>query len=359
MVVDDSVTTLKSAKVALSELGDIFTLPSATRLFELLETIKPSLILLDIFMPGMNGLEAIKILKSESKYKDIPVIFLTAIGGQDSEVMGLNLGAVDYITKPFTPELLRKRVEIQLKILAQRQELEYQSRLLTIYNEDLQKMVVDEMEKVNRLQTRVLDTVVDMVESRDNLSESHISQTINWLSILVRGLKDSGIYLDVIEPWDLPQFLQSARLHDVGKISISDSILKKPGKLDTAEFELVKNHTTFGAHIIDEISQGVTDKENNFFNHARVMALTHHEKWDGTGYPRGLAGSSIPLEGRLMALTDVYDALVSHRPYKDPVNHRQAVDIIVAGSGTHFDPDLVKVFKDIADQFEVALDLKG
>jgi putative two-component system response regulator len=354
MVVDDSVTTLKSAKAALAELGDVFTLPSATRLFELLATVRPSLILLDIFMPGMNGLEAIKILKNDPRHKDIPVIFLTAISGHDSEYMGLNLGAVDYITKPFTAELLRKRVEIQLTIVSQKTALENQSRLMQLYNEDLRKMVAEETEKVNILQTRVLNTVVDMVESRDSLSGSHISQTVRWLGILVNGLKDAGCYLDVMEPWDLAMFLQSAKLHDLGKISISDSILKKPGKLDLEEFEAVKNHTTFGAHIIDEISQGLAGPEDNFFSQARAMALTHHEKWDGSGYPFGLSGQEIPLEGRLMALTDVYDALVSSRPYKEPLGHRQAVEIIVAGAGSHFDPVLVKVFKEIADQFEEA-----
>ncbi|MDR1083429.1 MAG: response regulator [Deltaproteobacteria bacterium] len=351
MVVDDSVTTLKSAKVALSELGDVFTLPSATRLFEILETVDASLILLDIFMPGMNGLETIKLLKADPRYRDIPVIFLTAISGQDSEFMGLNLGAADYITKPFNPDLLRKRVEIQLTISAQKKALEQQSRLLTIYNEDLQKMVLGEMEKVNRLQNKILDTMVDMVESRDKLPASHIRQTINWLGILVNGLKESGLYTDIIEPWDLAVFLQSARLHDVGKISISDRILKKPGKLDVDEFEAVKLHTTFGARIIDEISQGLSEMENSYFEQARVMALTHHEKWDGTGYPNGLAGQNIPLEGRLMAITDVYTALVSDKPYKDPLQHSQAVEIILAGSGTHFDPVLVSVFNNIQEQF--------
>ncbi|MDR1870674.1 MAG: response regulator [Deltaproteobacteria bacterium] len=355
MVVDDSITNLKCAKTALATIGEIFTVPSAQRMFDLLSKITPAIILLDINMPEINGVEAIKILKSSPHYADIPVIFLTSINNKGSELEGLCLGAVDYITKPFEPLLLLKRVEIHLTIIKQRLKMEEQGKKLKNFNENLQKMVAEETEKVSKLQVSVLETVVDLVESRDDITGGHISRTMNWLKYLFSGLIETGAYADEIEDWDVDLVLQSSRLHDVGKISISDAILKKKGKLTEAEFEEMKTHTTIGASIIDRICDSLPKDNHQFMNQAKILALTHHEKWDGTGYPYGLAGEEIPLQGRLMAIADVYDALISERPYKSALSHEMAERIIIAGAGAHFDPRLVAAFQKVSWKFAQGL----
>jgi putative two-component system response regulator len=351
MVVDDTISNLKMAKNALEGMGDIFTVPSAKLMFELLPKIIPSLILLDINMPDMTGLEAIAHLKLKEQTRRIPVIFLTSRSDPGAELAGLSLGAVDYITKPFEPVVLRKRVEIHLTILAQRVSLEKQGEELRHFNEKLKLMVREETEKAMKLQSSVLNTVVDMVEGRDDITGGHISRTMNWLRCLIEGTLQEGTYRKITAGWDIDLFLQSSRLHDVGKISINDSILKKPGPLDTNEFETMKMHTLIGAQIIDKIISGLPNSNENFLTHAKVLALSHHEKWDGGGYPLGLAGEDIPLQGRIMAIADVYDALISKRPYKKPLTHEEAVEIIVEGSGRHFDPILVLIFEQVCHQF--------
>ncbi|MDR2199060.1 MAG: response regulator [Deltaproteobacteria bacterium] len=351
MVVDDSVTNLRVAKNVLSDMVDVYTIPSATRMFELLEGIDPALILLDIKMPEITGTEAIKRLKSTEKHKDIPVIFLTANADVDSELEGLSLGAVDYITKPFEPLLLQKRVEIHLTMRAQQRTLEEQTKKLKDFNTNLWKMVEEETAKVGRLQNTLLKTVVELVESRDQTTGGHITRTMKWLEFLLDGMTDASVYSDEIDTWDKAIVIQSSALHDVGKISIKDDILKKPAKLTPEEFEIMKDHVVLGVEIIDKISGSLPESDAGFMRHARILAHAHHEKWDGTGYPLGLKGEEIPLQGRLMAISDVYDALISKRPYKDPFPPEKAVEIIIEGAETHFDPKLIEVFKAVSDNF--------
>ncbi|MDR0548680.1 MAG: response regulator [Deltaproteobacteria bacterium] len=351
MVVDDSITNLKCAKTALASIGEIYTVPSAQKMFDLLEKVRPSLILLDITMPEINGLDAIKILKSSPFYTDIPVIFLTSVNSKGSELEGLCLGAVDYITKPFEPLLLLKRVEIHLTIQSQKRKMEAQSQKLKDFNENLQRMVAEETSKVSKLQVSVLETVVDLVESRDDITGGHISRTMKWLELLFSGIEETGIYADVVADWDINLVLQSSRLHDVGKISISDAILKKMGKLTPDEFEDMKRHTTIGASIIDRICESLPKDNHDFMNQAKILALTHHEKWDGSGYPYGLSGQDIPVQGRMMAIADIYDALISKRPYKSALPHEMAERIIISGCGTHFDPNMIEIFKNVSQKF--------
>jgi putative two-component system response regulator len=214
-------------------------------------------------------------------------------------------------------------------------------------------MVEEETAKVSKLQGSVLETVVDLVESRDDITGGHISRTMKWLELMLEGIVTTGIYGDVVKSWDKSLFLYSSRLHDVGKISISDSILKKPAKLTFEEFEEMKHHTTIGASIIDRICESLPETNHHFMNQAKILALTHHEKWDGTGYPGKLEGRNIPLQGRLMAIADVYDALISKRPYKPSMTHEEAAEIIISGAGTHFDPRLIEIFKEISWKFNV------
>jgi putative two-component system response regulator len=355
MIVDDNIANLKIAKIALSDAFDVFTVPSAVKMFDLLKRNKPALILLDIDMPEMDGYAAIKILKESPDTRDIPVIFLTAKSDSESELEGLTLGAIDYISKPFLPPLLLKRVELHLTVESQKHKLEAQARALEEqreqlqdFNENLQKMVEAKTQKVLELQNAILKTVADLVESRDDITGGHVERTQHVLSVMVSALEELGLYREQMEGWNIELLLQSSQLHDVGKIAISDQILNKPGKLTTEEFDEMKKHTTFGVTIVIKIEANTS--ESDFLKHAKIFAGTHHEKWDGSGYPAGLSGEEIPLQGRLMAIADVYDALVSERPYKKAFSHEEAVRIIIDGRGTHFDPVLTDVFQQIADQ---------
>jgi putative two-component system response regulator len=342
ILVDDNPSNLRTGKNVLSEKYEVYTAPSAAKLFDLLQDIKPAMILLDIEMPKMNGYEAIKILKANEKTNDIPVIFLTGKTDTDNELEGLDLGAIDYITKPFQPALLLKRIEVHLLVEVQKRKLEIQKRELKNFNDNLQKMVEEKTKTVLELQDAILKTVADLVESRDDITGGHIERTRRGVGLLVDALRDHPLYGKEVAEWDIKLLLQSSQLHDVGKIAISDQILKKPGRLDPVEFEEMKKHTVFGIQIIEKIQSATT--ASDFLKHAKIFAGTHHEKWDGSGYPNGLAGEDIPLQGRIMALADVYDALVSERPYKKAFSHAETMKIILNGRGNQFDPVLTDVY---------------
>ncbi|MDR0402227.1 MAG: response regulator [Treponema sp.] len=341
-LVDDNMANLTTGKTMLREHYDIFSIPSGSKLFEILEKVTPDLILLDIEMPEMNGYEAIAKLKKEKKTGKIPVIFLTARNDPGSELEGLNLGAIDYISKPFSPPLLLKRIENHL--LMQNQQM-----ALRDYNDNLQRMVQQRTRQVIELQNSILNAVTEMVEFRDDVTGGHIERTQNYLKLLVDKLLSERIYWEEVSGWNLEFLIPSAQLHDVGKIAISDAILNKPGKLSPEEFEIMKKHTLIGEKAIEGIMK--TNSDSDFLFHAKIFAATHHEKWDGSGYPRGLENSIIPLQGRLMAVADVYDALIAARPYKKPLPHQDAERIIVEGREKHFDPVLVDLFQELAPQF--------
>ncbi|MDR1945640.1 MAG: response regulator [Desulfovibrio sp.] len=342
MLVDDNMANLVIGKNMLKDAYEVYAIPSAAKLMEILQHVSPDLILLDIMMPEMDGFEAIRLLKADPQRADIPVIFLTSKTDKSSELEGLSLGAIDYVAKPFSAPLLLKRIENHLLIVSQRKELKN-------YNDNLQAMVNKKTRQIVDLQNAVLSTVAEMVEFRDNMTGGHVTRTQMYLELLVNTLLEKKIYHKEVSSWDLDFLIPSAQLHDVGKIAISDSILNKPGKLTPEEFEEMKKHVTIGLKAIDRIAEKTP--EHAFLLHARTIAGTHHEKWDGSGYPAGLRGVEIPLEGRLMAIADVYDALISRRPYKEALSPKEAEDIIVAGRGIHFDPVLVDVFSLVTDHF--------
>ncbi|MDR2112039.1 MAG: response regulator [Candidatus Accumulibacter sp.] len=342
MLVDDNRTNLLTGKTVLSECYTVLTASSAAKMFETLEWSRPELILLDIDMPEMNGFEAIRILKERPGTRDISVIFLTARDDSDDELEGLQLGAVDYITKPFSPPLLRKRVELHLL-------MEEQKRALQEYNDNLQNMVEAKTRTILKLQNKILTAMAEMVEGRDNVTGSHIANTQRYLGILLSAVIDAGLWKEQTSEWDIELLLQSSQLHDVGKIAIRDSILKKPGKLSREEFEEMKQHVVFGVGFIERLEDG--EEDSRFLQYAKIFAAFHHEKWDGSGYPHGLSGEDIPLLGRMMAIVDVYDALTSRRPYTRAFSHEEAARIIVKGKGTHFDPTLVDLFEPLAGMF--------
>jgi putative two-component system response regulator len=342
MLVDDNMANLAMGKNMLKDVYEVFPIPSAAKLFEIMKHVTPALILLDVMMPEMDGYEAIRRLKADSNWSDIPVIFLTSKNDERSELEGLSLGAIDYVGKPFSAPLLLKRIENQLLIAAQKKELKN-------YNDNLQQMVETKTQQVVELQNAVISTVAEMVEFRDNMTGGHVNRTQKYLKLLVDRLLEDGIYASDVTKWNLSFLLPSAQLHDVGKIAISDAILNKPGKLDPDEFNEMKKHTTLGVQAIEKISHKT--EEHAFLKHAGIFAGTHHEKWDGTGYPYGLKGLDIPLEGRLMAIADVYDALISKRPYKVAMPTSEAEKIIINGQGSHFDPVLIDVFRVLTHLF--------
>jgi len=349
-LVDDAKANLTMGRDLMKTFYEVYPAPSAVRLFELLENVIPDLILLDIEMPGMNGYEAIKKLKADPRFSDIPVIFLTSKDDESSEMEGFDLGAADYVTKPISGPLLLKRIANQLLIVRQKNKLLENQAAMKDYADNLEIKVRDKTSEVYNLQNAVLSTVADLVEFRDKHTGGHIYRTQQYLQALVEEMIQSGIYADEISKWDMDFFLPSAQLHDVGKIAITDLILNKPGRLTPEEFEIMKTHVPVGVDAIEQIMRKT--KEHAFLNHAVLIAGTHHEKWDGSGYPVGLRGTSIPIEGRLMAIADVYDALISERPYKKAFSHDEACRIIEEGAGSHFDTVLVDVFRIVKSQFE-------
>jgi len=327
-IVDDNDTNLMAAKTALDGTYKTFALPSAEKMFKLLEKITPDLILLDVDMPAIDGFQTMSILKADEKLKPIPVIFLTAKNDVEFEIHGFEMGALDFINKPFSAPVLIRRIETHV---------------------EMDRLIKESQQAVRDIHNATISVIADLVESRDKVTGSHIERTQAYLEILLKALIRAGVYKEEISNWDKNLLLPSAQLHDVGKIKVSDLILNKPGKLTEEEFKLIKQHCTDGEKIIDEII-GKT-KDDGFLRHAKKFAGYHHEKWNGTGYPRGLKEDEIPLEGRIMAIADVYDALVSERPYKRPFTHEQAVEIIKDGSGTHFDPKIVEAFLTVMEDF--------
>jgi len=328
-VVDDSDTNLSTAEEVLEEVYDVMTIPSAARMFAFLEKVQPHLILLDIEMPEMNGFEALVQLKLDKRFSNIPVIFLTSLNDVSSEVRGFELGVVDFITKPFSAPVLMNRVKMHLSV----------DQLLRERTARLEKAHKD-----------IIFVLSDIVENRDHNTGGHIERTTEYIRIMAEAMMERGVYAEELKTWDLDVAVASCLLHDVGKIGISDLILNKPGRLTPEEFEIMKGHAQLGEKIIDQIIErtGMDD----FLKNAKLFAAYHHENWDGSGYPYGLKGEGIPLQGRIMAIGDVYDALISSRPYKKGMPREEAEAIILNECGKRFDPSIVKVFNEIKDQFE-------
>jgi putative two-component system response regulator len=349
VLVDDEMTFLTFGRNLLRTFYEVYPAPSAKKLFEILKNVTPDLILLDITMPEMDGFEVIKILKADSRYAGIPVIFLTAKNDEGSEIEGLNLGAVDYISKPFSAPLLLRRIANNILLEQRRKELLEHQAALRDYEDNLEIKVSEKTAEILNLQNAVLNTIAELAEFRGSFPGGHVVRTQRYLRLLIQEVIREGLYADETSEWDLDIMILSAQLHDVGKIAVTDMILNKPAKLTPGEFEIMKTHVAAGVAIIERIISEA-DKYT-FLHYASLFAGTHHERWDGTGYPFGLKGRNIPIEGRLMAIADVYGALVSDRPYKDAFTHEEACRIIEDGAGFQFDPLLVEVFKEVKGEF--------
>jgi putative two-component system response regulator len=336
LLVDDNTANLQVLRENLDGLGyKLLIAKNGKSALEIVRKANPDLILLDIMMPEMDGYEACRRLKSAEATRHIPVIFLTAMADAEDEAKGLALGAVDYITKPINPELVRARVANHLELKRHRDHLEQLVRVKT--------------REVQLTQAVMIESLATLAEYRDPETGGHIKRTQNYVKVLAVKLAGHPRFRDLLGEQTIELLYLSAPLHDVGKVGVRDHILLKPGRLDEAEFEQMKKHTLFGEEALRLTEQKLG--KSTFLRHAREIAGSHQEKWDGSGYPRGLKAEAIPISGRMMALADVYDALISKRVYKPPFPHAKAVQIIQEGRGTHFDPDVVDAFLTLEDTF--------
>ncbi|MEW5736988.1 MAG: two-component system response regulator [Thermodesulfobacteriota bacterium] len=302
----------------------------------------PDLILLDVMMPGMDGYEVCRRLKADPSTRGIPVLFVTAMADNEDETRGLEAGGVDYLTKPVSPPVVLARVRNHMQ--------------LKLHQNHLELLVAQRTRELAITQEVTIQSLASLAETRDNETGGHIMRTQRYVEALGRHLLSLGEFPGELSEESLSWIHKSAPLHDIGKVGVPDAILLKPGKLTPDEFETMKLHTVYGKEAISRAEKLLGTTENSFLAHARDIAYSHHERWDGKGYPRGLSGPDIPLCGRLMAVADVYDALVSKRVYKSPVPHHKAVSIIAEGRGTQFDPQVADAFLAISETFrEIAL----
>jgi len=345
LVVDDTPANISLLRDILKECYQVKIAINGAKALEVAAgTPAPELILLDIMMPEMDGYEVCEHLKANEATCDIPVIFLTAKAEVTDETKGLAMGAVDYITKPISPPIVLERVKTHLTLKEARDFLKHQ-------NEILELKVQERTYRMEQLQDVAMVAMGSLAEARDPETGNHIRRTQRYVQRLAIELKDHLRFSSFLTPQNITSLYKSAPLHDIGKVGVPDHILLKPGKLTDEEFEKMKLHTVYGRDAIAEAEKLIEDKNDSFLVFAKEIAYSHQEKWDGSGYPEGIRGEEIPASARLMAIADVYDALISRRIYKPPFPHERAVSIIQEGKGSHFDPDMVDAFMEIADDF--------
>jgi putative two-component system response regulator len=304
---------------------------------------RPDLILLDAMMPGIDGYETCRRLKADPRTLDIPVIFLTALSQTEQKLAGFDAGGADYVTKPLQHKELLARIRTQLENSAAR-------KILRHHNATLELEVARRTQELSSMQDVIIQAMASLAETRDNETGNHIRRTQQYVKALALALQNHVRFADALSGNAIELLYKSAPLHDIGKVGIPDAILLKPGKLTFDEFEIMKTHTTLGRDTL-RAAERMLDTENSFLRFACEIAYSHQEKWDGSGYPEGLIGNAIPMSARLMAVADVYDALISKRVYKPAFTHEQAATQLRKGRGTHFDPDIVDAFDAIEDEF--------
>ncbi len=361
LIVDDSPQNLTVLGELLQPLYRVRVANSGEKALRVATSEpRPDIILLDVMMPDIGGHEVLLRLRADAATQNIPVIFITALDGAENEGRGLALGAVDYVTKPINPDIVLARVNTHLELKQARDRLADE-------NTWLEREVARRMQENLLIQNLSVRTLACLAEARDNETGHHIVRTQAYVELLARHLVDHPRFQLSLSGERLDMIVKAAPLHDIGKVGIPDAILLKPGRLTVEEFEIMKTHPTIGAIAISRAMAqslvGVGDMTAEqvggafaFLTVAHEITLNHHEKWDGSGYPAGLAGDAIPVSGRMMALADVFDALTSRRIYKPPIPIDEAVDIIRDGRGRHFDPDIVDAFLACLEQFtEISL----
>ncbi len=347
MVVDDVPANLNILKTLLMAKGyRVIAFPNGPMALRAAFRNPPDLILLDIMMPGMDGLEVCRQLKLNDKVKDIPVLFITALSETEDKLKGFAVGGSDYITKPFQFEEVHARIAMHLRMYKMKM-------LLEKHNLYLERLVEEKVREIVDSQFATLLAVIKLAEYRDDETGQHIERTRNFCKTLAEELRRNPHYSRWIDDAFVQNIFHAAPLHDIGKVGIPDSILLKPGRLTPEEFEIMKTHTLIGAKALEAARSQYP--RNDFVNLGIAIARSHHEKWDGSGYPDGLVGEAIPMAARIMAVADVYDALRSHRPYKPAFSHEHTVKIITMGDGRtmphHFDPAVLQAFQTVAPKF--------
>ena len=346
LVVDDTPDNLALMSALLRDSYQVKVATQGEKGLRIAEsTSPPDLILLDVMMPDMDGYEVCRRLKANPRTRDIPVIFLTARSEVEDEQKGLALGAADYITKPISPPILRARVATQLSLKAS-------ADFLRNKNDFLEAEVTRRTMELEAVQDVTILAMASLAETRDSETGKHLLRTQRYVKALAERLRPHPRFADFLTEQNIRLLFKSAPLHDIGKVGIPDRILLKPGRFEPHELEIMKSHTLLGRDAI-QLAEDWLGKPVEFLTLAKEIALCHQEKWDGSGYPEGLSGDSIPVSARLMAVADVYDALISRRLYKEPMTHAQAAQIIVDGRGSHFDPDVVDAFVAVEREFQL------
>lgn len=342
IVEDDPHIRSLLENILLHNGNHVLTFPSGATALKAVVKNPPDLFLLDITMPVMNGFQVCEQLKLDPKLKDIPVIFLSGMGDSEDKVRGFNIGGVDYITKPFHFEEVRARVNTHLSLSILRTKLAYQ------------KLIAKEVRERSEAQQATIFALAKLAEHRDDDTGSHLERVSKYCELLAKQLGEQSRYADRISDDFIACIRHASALHDIGKVAIPDRILKKPGALTPEESDVMKTHTVIGAENLQTIYNRY--KDNPFIGMGVEIALYHHERWDGTGYPDRLAGKNIPLSARIMAVADVYDALRSHRCYRKGFDHETVKEMLLKESGTHFDPEVIKAFLSLEKKFRTIME---
>lgn len=343
LVVDDDSANLMLAQKILGDEHRVAAANSGMAALKYLEKNKPDMILLDINMPQMDGFETMEKLRENPDYSSIPVIFLTADKSVEAETRCFQAGAIDFVGKPFVPEILKSRVK---RIL----ELErYHNHLEEMVKEQAE-IITSRTRRISEIQENVIVGMANLIESRDGSTGKHVKNTKIYVKLLAEELLKRNMYGDILNEEYLQNLIKAAPLHDVGKIKVPDGILNKPGSFTEDEYNIMKLHTEYSQDIIQNIIGDVEEEE--YLRIAKEIGLYHHERWDGNGYPRGLVGEEIPLSARIMALADVFDALYESRVYKEAFSIDKVMEMLAEGKGTQFDPILTEIFIDLQEKLE-------
>ncbi len=337
LIVDDTPENIQILMAVLKDDYAVIAATSGERALSLAAgTPAPDIILLDIVMPGIDGYEVCRRLRERTRTRNIPIVFITARSDEQDEARGLDLGAVDYVTKPFRPAIVKMRIKNHLELKRHR--------------DDLQGQVDQQVEEINDAHRAAILALSKLAESRDDDTGKHLERTQTYCKMLATELSTTPAFRDTIDADYIETIYWASPLHDIGKVAIPDAVLKKPGRLTEAEFALMQSHAAHGA---DTLSAVARQYPHNFFlNMGHEIARFHHERWNGAGYPEGLSGDTIPLCARIMAVSDVYDALTSKRCYKEAFSHEKACSILEKDSGSHFDPAVVGAFMTIAQAID-------
>lgn len=359
MVIDDSMTELIMVQKALEGEYRVITEQGGKAALEYLAKAKvmPSIILLDIDMPALNGFEVFSQLVADEKFKEIPVIFVTGNQDVSTELEAYSLGAVDFVRKPYVAEILQKKISLHVSIIDNKKKLQGRNislqefnEQLQDYNDQLQEEGQAQKVQIQRLEYFIIGMVTDLITKKDGYSGVHCKRVSKYMEILLRTMTELKMIRIPQEDFEL--ILMASQLHDMGKIGVPDAILAKVGKYTQEEFDVMRNHTVYAADSIQKFAYLLPN--NNFLSYTYQMARSHHEQWCGKGYPDGLAGAAIPQLARILAVGDVYDALVSERSYKKAFSHEQACQIINQGSGVQFDPQVIQAFNRCQNEFFAA-----